>query len=325
MKMNQSKWLVAAGVSLALSVAGHAQIKTIPKEGLPGLSKEAVQFEIEHNYRRENNLGQTVPAEAGTPPNSPDPHVLEGVWVAGKTYTVNADGTYSEAGMMPPAGGMSAGGAPGAPPGGAAPQGAGGPPGAGGLGGPGGSQRRQSPSCRISLSFAMALPSQIIQTDKVMYIFHNSSMDGTNYRRIEMTASHPAKLEPMALGHSIGHWDGDTLIVETIGLKGSAGAAAAGPGPGGPPGGGGINLTATSKVTERIKKIEGGLKLEDLVTVEDSATNQVNKQRIVSYYRPDLQYVEAPCEEYSDPFADAYGDAKASAEEISKIINGESK
>jgi hypothetical protein len=309
MHMNQSKWWLVAALSSALSVAGHAQIKTIPKEGLPGLSKEAVEFEIEHNYRRENNLGQTVPAEAGTPPNSRDPRVLDGVWVSGKTYTVNADGTYSEAGMMPPGAGMGAGGAPGA-----GPQGAGGPP--------GGSERRQSASCRISLSFAMSLPSEIVQTDKAIYIFHNSSMDGTNYRRIEMNTSHPAKLMPSLLGHSIGRWEGDTLVVETVGLKGSSGAAA---GPGGPPGGGGMSLTATSKVTERIKKVEGGLKLEDLVTVEDTATKQVIKQRIVSYYRPDLQYVEAPCEEYSDPFADVYGDAKASAEAVSKIIKGESR
>lgn len=310
--------LALLGAACALvSATSDAQIKTIPKEGLPGLSKEAVEFEIEHNYRRENKLGMTVPAEAGTKPGSTDPQNIEGIWITGRNYSVNADGTFTEAGIgAPPAdAGMGAGaGAPGAaPPAGGAP-GAGGPPGGGAPGGaaPGGAAAGPAQSsCSVKLSFGMGLPSKIVQTDKVMYIFHNSQNDGSTYRRIDMNVGLPASVTPTLMGRSVGHWEGDTLIVETIGVKAS-GAARGGPG------GGGLSVGPTSKVTERIKKIEGGLKLEDMVSVEDTATKQVTKQRVVSFYRPDLQYVEAPCEEYSDPFADVYSDPKASAEAVKK-------
>ena len=30
---------------------------------------------------------------------------------------------------------------------------------------------------------------------------------------------HPADLRPTYLGHSIGHWDGDTLVIDTVGLN----------------------------------------------------------------------------------------------------------
>ena len=37
-------------------------------------------------------------------------------------------------------------------------------------------------------------------------------------RRIHMGAQHPAGLEPSNTGHSIGRWDGDTLVVDTVGF-----------------------------------------------------------------------------------------------------------
>jgi hypothetical protein len=37
-------------------------------------------------------------------------------------------------------------------------------------------------------------------------------------RRIHMTDKHPASVTPSNSGHSIGHWDGDTLVVDTVGF-----------------------------------------------------------------------------------------------------------
>jgi hypothetical protein len=73
-------------------------------------------------------------------------------------------------------------------------------------------------------------------------------------------------------------------------------------------------------VTERLKKIEGGLKLENIVTVVDTVTGQSSKQRVVSFYRPDLHYVEAPCEEYSEPLEGQYETPAASAAAAARII-----
>src|SRR5258706_6942608 len=38
-------------------------------------------------------------------------------------------------------------------------------------------------------------------------------------RRIRLNASHPKKVTPSPMGDSIGHYEGDTLVVDTIGIK----------------------------------------------------------------------------------------------------------
>jgi len=42
-----------------------------------------------------------------------------------------------------------------------------------------------------------------------------------SWREIFMDGrEHPANLDPGFLGHSIGHWEGDTLVVDTVGFLG---------------------------------------------------------------------------------------------------------
>ena len=50
--------------------------------------------------------------------------------------------------------------------------------------------------------------------DEVVMKFDNT---GDRFERIvHMTAAHPANVEPTQHGHSIGRWDGDTLVVDTV-------------------------------------------------------------------------------------------------------------
>lgn len=60
---------------------------------------------------------------------------------------------------------------------------------------------------------------QIVQTPNVVAIMLEASQ-GMNYRLIYMDGrTHPADLDTSYLGDSIGHWEGDTLVVDVAGLN----------------------------------------------------------------------------------------------------------
>lgn len=66
--------------------------------------------------------------------------------------------------------------------------------------------------------YLQLFPMQIVQTRKEIIEFFE--YDHT-VRRIYMDGrKHPAGLKPSYNGHSIGHWEDDTLVVDTIGLNG---------------------------------------------------------------------------------------------------------
>lgn len=305
MNRNDLPWqavLVGAALLGAGSI-GQAQIKKIPAGGEADLPADVVNFEPEYRTRMKKNLGQFSPAEPGTPPGSTDPRVIDGIWIAGTASALGHDAGNGPGGPGGPGGGPGGPPGAGAPPGAAGPGGGGGPPGSGGARqGANGLRKAPSGICLPGSAFTLGTPSKIIQTPKAIYILKVSSMsqNGTSYRRIDMTGTHAKNLTASYAGDAVGHWDGDTLVVETIGLKGPISQG----GPGGPPGGGGgaqQQFTPQSVVTERIKKIEGNLKMEDLVSITDPALKQPIQTRLVSYWRPDLKFIEAPCEEYSDP------------------------
>src|SRR5262245_59164090 len=59
---------------------------------------------------------------------------------------------------------------------------------------------------------------QIVQTPQVVAILYEGAPYST-YRLIYTDGrQHPDDIEPSCWGHSIGHWDGDTLVVDTVGL-----------------------------------------------------------------------------------------------------------
>ncbi len=43
--------------------------------------------------------------------------------------------------------------------------------------------------------------------------------EGWQFRAIYMTDKHPEEVIPSFMGHSIGHWEGKTLVVDTVGLR----------------------------------------------------------------------------------------------------------
>ena len=66
--------------------------------------------------------------------------------------------------------------------------------------------------------YLQLFPMQIIQTPKeVIELFE---YDHTVRHIFTDGRKHPADVTPTYNGHSIGHWEGDTLVVDTVGLNG---------------------------------------------------------------------------------------------------------
>ena len=61
-------------------------------------------------------------------------------------------------------------------------------------------------------------PSKIIQTENLVVILYEGNIH--SYRQIFMNQEHPKDLAPNWYGHSVGKWEGDELVVDTIGFNG---------------------------------------------------------------------------------------------------------
>jgi len=74
----------------------------------------------------------------------------------------------------------------------------------------------------------------------------------------KQVSSEELEITPYYSGHSVGHWEGDTLVVETAGFNDSTFLDGAG-----------APHSDQMTTVERIRKIGGGKQLEDVVTVTD--------------------------------------------------------
>lgn len=100
--------------------------------------------------------------------------------------------------------------------------------------------------------------------------------------------AHPAAdvLFPSWNGHSIGHWDKDELVVDTVGFNERAILF------------GGVPRTPKTHIVERFKVSPDGQGLTDVVTIDDPDVLTAPWVRKLSYKRmpPDTERLEAVCE-----------------------------
>ncbi|MFT3907472.1 MAG: hypothetical protein QM718_14340 [Steroidobacteraceae bacterium] len=108
-------------------------------------------------------------------------------------------------------------------------------------------------------------------------------------RRIYLRGAHTPGLAPSYLGESIGHWEGDVLVVDTTGIK---------------DGGARGNRARSTHLVERFRKIDNGAALEDRLTWLAADGSTVARSREVVDYRPGQQPMEWICEDFSDNFLD---------------------
>ena len=127
-------------------------------------------------------------------------------------------------------------------------------------------------------------PMELIQQPQQLTMLFELHFD---VRRIYLDGrAHPENLQPMPFGHSVGRWEGTTLVVDTVGLR-----AAGPPQPKSP----------YTRIIERMRLVAGGARgemLEDRVQVEDAKTYGQPVTFTAYYTRvPDTEMNEYFCTE----------------------------
>lgn len=128
-------------------------------------------------------------------------------------------------------------------------------------------------------------PRKIIQTPGVIIILYEAQ-GGVRQIFTDGRPLPPADAEPWWYGYSIGHWDGDTLVVETTGFRDDVWLDIDG-----------SPLTNTGKMTERMRRANFGT-LETEVTVEDPTVyTKPFTVRVNHRIMPDTDLIEFICSE----------------------------
>jgi hypothetical protein len=101
----------------------------------------------------------------------------------------------------------------------------------------------------------MAFPFEIVQTPSVVYLLFEYDQ---HVRRIFIDRQHPDEVEPTWLGHSVGRWEGRTLVVDTVGLIADTWLDMRG------------HLHSEDmRVVERFSRSEDGRTLTHVITIDD--------------------------------------------------------
>ncbi|MGC3982404.1 MAG: hypothetical protein QM808_14235 [Steroidobacteraceae bacterium] len=229
-------------------------------------------------FRPDNRTGPSAFAPRGTPqgytPN-PDPRDFTGSYVTGSSG--------------PPAGGAPPGGA-GGPPGGA--PGAGGPPGGAPPGGPANGVTGMAAGAAQGANLAATQIACIPSFGSGAYSTHLVSSPGRltvvgeenhRLRRIYIHGQHPKDVKPTYAADSIAHWQGNTLVIDTIAIKGQNG---------------------THLLERWTKQADGSIDIVTDTLDADGKSKSSRGSKLV--WRPDIAYVENICEDFGEAFGAGY-------------------
>ena len=143
-------------------------------------------------------------------------------------------------------------------------------------------------------------PFQMVQTrDQVVFLF-----EGDNYlwRIVPLNTSHPKKIRPTWLGDSVGHYEGDTLVVDVIGFNGKAWLDQAG-----------HSQTERAHLTERYTRTDS-MTLKYEVTIDDpGAYSKPWTTSNTIRWRPGFQLMESICQEDEKDSRHMIGNAPAAS------------
>ena len=127
-------------------------------------------------------------------------------------------------------------------------------------------------------------PIEIVQTPGRVTILHEVAHE---VRRFYLNQQQPKDVKLSFLGHSVAHWEGDTLVVDTVGIDGRSFIDDEG-----------SSHSDKEHIVERFHKIDGGRQLQVDTTVEDPVTleHPYSYSRFFQW-RPDVRPSEYICEE----------------------------
>jgi hypothetical protein len=141
----------------------------------------------------------------------------------------------------------------------------------------------------------MTYPMEILQTPGQVTIIAEWS---SQTRRIFTDGRpHPADPDPTYQGHSIGHWEGDTLVIDTVGVRADTVFDSSG-----------LGHSDKMRIAERMRLVSP-TELEDQITITDPETFTRPWTVTRKYKRggKDLQIMEYICEENNRNPVDASG------------------
>lgn len=105
----------------------------------------------------------------------------------------------------------------------------------------------------------------------------------------------PEDPDPQYNGNSVGHWEGDTLVVETVGLDPKTTLMTA------------IHPTEKTKIVERIREAQPGVLLSEMTITDPAIFATPYKTTLAFSQRPDWTIREYICEENNRDAADPFG------------------
>ena len=134
-----------------------------------------------------------------------------------------------------------------------------------------------------------------IELGEAEVVLHFDNTGDHVIRTVHMGAEHPADLEPSRHGHSVGRWEGETLVIDTIGFE---------------PNISGLGLSVPSspakRTVERLTLTEDRTRLRYEVTVEDPMYLTEPAMLTQQWdHRPDLEFSPAS-QVCSDEVAERY-------------------
>jgi hypothetical protein len=137
---------------------------------------------------------------------------------------------------------------------------------------------------------AMPHPFKVVQTPLLVVFLYETSTNQT-FRQVFLDGRpHPKDPQPTWLGYSVGRWEGDTLVVDTIGFNGKAWVDTSQ----------GHPQTEQARVVERFTRRDFGHMEIDITIDDPGAYLKPWRVKVPINLRPDDDLIETFCENEKD-------------------------